>query len=64
MSKKKICIVMDILFCLTVSLQKTKPEIHANGVETSELQFLPGNAALLIIPVREASSWSDPALTS
>lgn len=61
---KKICIVIDILFCLTVSLQKTKPEIHADRAETSKMQFLPGKAALLIIPVREASSWRDPTLTS
>lgn len=62
--QKKICIVIDILFCLTVSLQKTKPEIHADRAETSKMQFLPGKAALLIIPVREASSWRDPTLTS
>lgn len=37
---------------------------HRWGEETSELQFLPGKAALLIIPVREASSWRDPTLTS
>lgn len=57
---------MGIFFCLTVSLQKTKFEIHADGVgvENSKLQLLPGNAALLIIPVREASSWRDPTLIS
>ncbi|KAL2309569.1 hypothetical protein Nmel_005776, partial [Mimus melanotis] len=43
---------------------KPKLEIHADGVETSKLQLLPGNAALLIIPVREASSWRDPTLIS